>query len=339
MAAIFVRWDEKFVQKRRIFSTVKSQSISHHNCVKELQTIILWNMWKNVAKASGLASWLTRVPCSHCPRRQYSSKSDLDVIVKKMKLRRYRCFAKSEESLSGLEPLKTIYEELDAFHVRKRQPHVLFVRSELMLQRLEYLKPSGILARQKRKIIQRSPPVLVFTEDSRNNGTLNYLRGVIRVRKDGAAEEKIHLLHPCSKLLVMRTFDLENRVKLIMEELRMARQSALKMLLELPCFLLHTPPKKFVVTHKYDLPIGYSLDQHTAKVYPPVYSSSLEINPRLFRRDSDEKLAQSFPTLMLNDLLDYSYPKHYGEGQPEDLTKFLINAERRELREKYNKVM
>ncbi|CAH3028909.1 unnamed protein product [Porites evermanni] len=148
-------------------------------------------------------------------------------------------------------------------------------------------------------------------------------------------------MHPCSRLLVVRTFDLENRVKFIMEELRMAQRSALKMLLELPSFLLHTIPDKCVVLHKYDLPDGYSfkLDQHTAKVFPPVLSNNIEINPRLFRQDSDEKLAQSCPKLMLADLLDYSFAKQFGEGQPEDLTKCLFKAEKRELREKYNKVL
>ena len=297
-------------------------------------------MWTNRTKVSGLASWFTRstVPLL-CSSRFYSSrKLDSDVIIKKMKLERYRCFAKSELPLSGVEPLKTKYEELDAVHVRKRQPHVLFLRSELLLQRLEYLKPSGMLARQKRKLLERSPPVVVFTEDTHKKENLHYLRGVIRVRKDGM-EERVHLFHPCSRLLVSRTFDLNKQVNLIREELRMSQQSALKLLLEMPCFLLHTPPEKFVVMHKYHLPSGYSLDQHTAKVYPPVYTNSLEINPRLFRRDSDEHLATSFPTLMLADLLDYSYSDHYREGQPEDLTKFLINAEKRELREKYNKVM
>ena len=124
-----------------------------------------------------------------------------------------------------------------------------------------------------------------------------------------------------------------------MEEMRLAQRSALKMLLELPSFLLHTIPDKCVVLHKYDLPEGYSLDQHTARVFPPVLSNNIEINPRLFRQDSDEKLAQSFPKLMLADLLDYSFAKQFGVGQPEDLTKFLINAEKRELREKYNKVL
>ena len=296
-------------------------------------------MWTNCTKVSGLASWFTRSTVSFCTPRFYSSrKSDSDVIINKMKLQRYRCFEKSELPLSGLEPLKTIYEDLDAVHVRKRQPHVLFLRSQLLLQRLEYLKPSGLLARQKRKLIERSPPVVVLTEDTHEKEKLNYLRGVIRVRKDGM-EERVHLFHPCSRLLVLRTFDLNKQLNLIREELRMAQQSTLRLLLEMPCFLLHTPPEKFVVMHKYHLPGGYSLDQHTAKVYPPVYTNSLEFNPRLFRRDSDEQLATSFPTLMLADLLDYSYPNHYGEGQPEDLTKFLINAEKRELREKYNKVM
>lgn len=307
--------------------------------VEGVKVFFSWKMWTKSLKISALPNLLRRPTVSSllCPR-YFSSKSDLDVIIKKMKLQRYRCFAKFEQSLSGLEPLKTNYEDLDVVHVRKHQPHVLFLRSELLRQRLEYLKPSGILARQKRKLIERSPPVLVLAEDLHKKGTLNYLRGVIRVRKDGV-EERVHLLHPCSKLLVARTFDLVKQVNLITEELRMSQQSALKMLLEIPSFLLHTSPVKFVVMHKYDIPSGYSLDQHTAKVYPPVYCNSLDINPRLFRRDSDEQLSKGFPTLMLADLLDYSYPKHYGEGQPEDLTKFLINAEKREMREKYNKVM
>lgn len=301
-------------------------------------------MLKHFANVAGVAKWFPHRVLygnhGHClsQRRYSSSKSDLDVIIKKMKFRRYRCFEKLEEPPSGLEPLRTMHEELDAVHVRKRQPHVLFLRSELVLQRLEYLKPSGLLARQKRKLLERSPPVLVLAEDSQKRGGLNYLRGVIRVQNDGLAE-KVHLMHPCSRLLVMRTFDLENRVKFIMEELRMAQRSALKLLLEMPSFLLHSIPDKCVVLHKYDLPEGYSLDQHTAKVFPPVLSNNIEINPRLFRQDSDEKLAQSFPKLMLADLLDYSFAKQFGEGQPEDLTKFLINAEKRELREKYNKVL
>lgn len=136
--------------------------------------------------------------------------------------------------------------------------------------------------------------------------------------------------------------ELDTRLEFITEELRMAKESALKMLLHLPCFLLHdtnSSSEEFVVMHKYDLPKGYSLDHHTANIYPPIYSTGLEINPRLFTRQSDEELAQTFPKLSLGELLDYSYPTHHGKGKTEDLTKFLTEAEYREQRPKYNRIM
>lgn len=303
-------------------------------------------MWKNVAIIPRLAGW-SNGGCRYVSKRVgsipkiYRRKSKLEaIILEKMKLQRYRCFEKSEEPLSGLEPLKTDYHDLDLIHVRFKQPNLLFLRSELLLQRLEYLKPSGLLARQKRKLIERSPPVLVFTEDLEND-KVNYLRGVIRTQKEGV-EENVHLLHQSSRLLVMTKKELDSRMKVITEELRMAVKSALKMLLHLPCFLLHDTkdsPEKFTVMHKYDLPKGYSIDHHTAHIYPPVYSAGLEINPRLFTIDSDEELAQTLPKLSLGDLLDYSYPTHHGKGKPEDLTNFLIDAERREIRPKYNRIM
>ena len=294
-------------------------------------------MLRNLAKFPRLASWSIG---GLIPRRHYS-RSELDVVIlQPMKLRRYRCFARSNEPLSGLEPLKTFYHELDLFQVRFKQPNVLFLRSELILQRLEYLKPSGLLPRQKRKLIERSPPVVVFTEDYEKK-TVNYLRGLIRTQKDGVTENA-HLFHPCVRMISMSKRELDSRLKTITEELRMAQQSALKMLLELPCFLLHNTevsPEKFVVLHKYDLPAGYNLDNHTARIYPPILSAGIEINPRLFTRDSDEQLAKKFPKLFLGDLLDYSYPTHHGRGKPEDLTEFLVGAERRELRPKYNRII
>lgn len=295
-------------------------------------------MWRNLAKFPRVASWSNG---GGLLQKRHYSRSEFDVVIlEPMKLRRYRYFARSKEPLSGLEPLKTFYHELDLIQVRFKQPNVLFLRSELILQRLEYLKPSGLLPRQKRKLIERSPPVVVFTEDHKRR-TVNYLRGLIRTQKDGVTENA-HLFHPCVRMISMSKRELDGRLKTITEELRMAQQSALKMLLELPCFLLHNTeasPEKCVVLHKYDLPAGYNVDNHTAHIYPPILSTGLELNPRLFRRDSDEALAKKFPKLFLGDLLDYSYPTHHGRGRPEDLTEFLIGAERRELRPKYNRII
>lgn len=292
-------------------------------------------MWRNVAK-------LCRQPSSrHGFFRQYSSKSQLEVVIlEKLKLQRYKFFEKSKTPLVGLEPLKPNHHDLDAIDVRFKQPNVLYLRTELLLQRLEYLKPSGLLPRQKRKLIERSPPVLVFTEDHQND-KVNYLRGIIRTQKEGEIEN-VHLLHPCWRMILMPKRELDNRLKFITEELRMAKESALKLLLHLPCFLLHdtkSSSEAFVVMHKYNLPKGYSLDHHTANIYPPICSTSLDINPRLFTRQSDEELAKKFPKLSLGELLDYSYPTHHGKGKTEDLTKFLTEAEYREQRPKYNRII
>ena len=300
--------------------------------------------WSSTTNVRGPYTSKYSSPSASIVRRPYpsvySSKSDLEKILKKMKFQRYKCFSKAEETFPGLEPLKNNYEDLDVSHVRSRQPGVLYLRTELLLQRLGYLKPSGILPRQKRKLIERCPPVLILIEDGKD-GAVNYLRGIIRVQKDGV-EEKVHVLHSCSELLVMRKVELQRRVEVIRNELSMADQTTLKLLLEMPVFLLRnreTETEKFVVMHKFDLPKGYSLDQHTAKIYPPVYSDRLELNPRLFRKDSVEKLAKRLPTLRLADVLDYSYPNHYGEGEPEDLNTFLNSAEKAELKQKYNKVL
>lgn len=292
-------------------------------------------MWGNVAKLCRLSS------SRYGFFRQYSSKSQLEIVIlKRLKLQRYKCFEKSKTPLSGLEPLKPNYHDLDAIDVRYKQPNVLYLRTELLLQRLEYLKPSGLLPRQKRKLIERSPPVLVFTEDHEND-KVNYLRGILRTQKEGE-KKNVHLLHRCWRMILMPKRELDTRLEFITEELRMAKESALKMLLHLPCFLLHdtnSSSEEFVVMHKYDLPKGYSLDHHTANIYPPIYSTGLEINPRLFTRQSDEELAQTFPKLSLGELLDYSYPTHHGKGKTEDLTKFLTEAEYREQRPKYNRIM
>ena len=277
----------------------------------------------------GLASW-----------RPYSSKSELDLVLGKLKLTRSQRFVKAENTKGTLEVLKNAHESLDAIHIRSRQPHVLYLRSELLLQRMEYLKPMGLLKRQKRKLLEKAPPVLLLVHDL-DAAEVNYLRGIIRVQKN-SSEEFIHVCHPYPSKILMRVFDLKNRVGLIQEELAMAGETVLRFLLSMPVFLLHGTEDakvKFQTMHKYALPKGYNLDKHTAEVLPPVYSSHPGIDPRLFRKDSCDETTGILPKIQLADVLDYSYPQHYGKGQPEDLTEFLIRAERTELKPRYNKVM
>ena len=273
------------------------------------------------------------------PIRSFAAKSDLNPVLKKMKLKRFQMFERDPSLCLRLEPLRYIHEDLDLIHVRQRQPNVLYLRTELLLQRLNFLKPIGITAREKRKLIERSPPVLLLSDNFANSGKVSYLRGVIGAESE---TERVHILHPCSPMVVASSARLLQRVNLIQEDLGMAQQTVLKFLLKMPSFLLRGTEQmaeKFRLIHRFSLPDGFNLDQHTAEVYPPVFGATKKVNPRLFMRDVDENLVKTLTTLHLSDILDYSYPEHHGKGRPEDLTKFLISAEQDELRPRYNKVM
>lgn len=273
------------------------------------------------------------------PIRSFTAKSDLNPLLKKMKLKRFQMFERDPNLCLRLEPLKNIHEDLDLIHVRQRQPNLLYLRTELLLQRLNFLKPIGITVREKRKLIERSPPVLVLAENHENTGKVSYMRGIVGAKSE---TERVHILHPCSLMVVASSAKLQQRVNLIQEELGMAQQTVLKFLLKMPCFLLRGTEhmsEKFRLIHRFILPEGFNLDHHTAEVYPPVFGAAGKVNPRLFMRDVDENLVKTFTTLQLSDILDYSYPEHHGKGKPEDLTKFLISAEQDELRPRYNKVM
>ncbi|XP_031562088.1 uncharacterized protein LOC116297907 [Actinia tenebrosa] len=273
----------------------------------------------------------------------YSSTPELQKYLKKLKLGRFECFEKRIQKEPCVEILRNLHEELDVVHVRKRQPHVLYLRTELLLQRISFLKPIGITSRQKRKIIERNPPALVFDFDpNRADGSrVGYVRGVVRNRTD-RQEVLTHILHPCSSLIVMRSFDLRNRVEFIQEQLGMAQSTLLQFLLNMPCFLLHNKSamlEDFHFIHKHVLPQGFDLDHHTAELYPLVYAPSDNIHPSIFTTAANENTASALPVLKLSDVLDYSYKENHGKGEPEDLVEFLTQAELRELRPRYNKVM
>lgn len=274
-----------------------------------------------------------------CSSRSYTVKSDLKLILTKMKLKRFHIFEREPNLCKYLEPLKNNHEELDLIHVRQRQPNLLYLRTELLLQRLHFLRPIGITKREKRKLIERSPPVLLLVNKFKNAESVSYLRGIIGAKTDS---ERVHVLHPCSVMVVASSSRLRQRVNLIEEELGMAQQSVLKFLLKMPCFLLkeiNHIPEKFRFIHRFHLPEGFNPDKHTAEVYPPVFGATKRVNPRLFVKEADDDLAKMYADLKLSDILDYSYPEHHGKGMPEDLTKFLISAEQDELRPRYNKAM
>ncbi|XP_032220724.1 uncharacterized protein LOC116603514 [Nematostella vectensis] len=271
--------------------------------------------------------------------KAYSKKTNLEILLPKLKLGRHQSFRNVKRSGQYLEVLKNNHEELDTVHVRIRQPQVLFLRIELLLQRIRYLEPLGLTPRQKRKLVEKSPPTMVLDFDPEVNegGQVSYIRGVVRQDTD-----IVHILHPCPLMVVMRAFDLKNQVSLIQAQLGMAQQTALRLLLNMPCFLLHGREKmseRFQSIHKFSLPVGFSLDYHTAELHPPVYNHRLGVNRRVFTTGASDELVNSIPTLTLSDVLDYSYPEHNGKGKPEDLVEFLAHAERRELRPRYNKVM
>lgn len=273
----------------------------------------------------------------------YSSTSELQKYLKKLKLGRFECFVKRAQKEPCVEILRNQHEELDVVHVRKRQPQVLYLRTELLLQRINFLKPIGITSRQKRRSIECNPPALVFDFDpSRPEGSrVGYVRGIVRSRTD-KQEIFTHIIHPCSSLIVLRSFDLRNRVEFLQEQLGMAQSTLLQFLLNIPCFLLHNKSammENFHFIHKHVLPQGFDLDHHTAELYPPVYAPSDSVHPSIFTKAANENSANALPVLRLSDVLDYSYKEDHGKGEPEDLVEFLTRAELRELRPRYNKVM
>lgn len=272
--------------------------------------------------------------------RTISSTPELQKYLKKLKLGRFECFEKRTQKEPYVEILKNLHEELDVVHVRRRQPQVLYLRTELLLQRINFLKPIGLTARQKRRLIERNPPALVFDFDpSRPEGSrVGYVRGIVRTDR----QVMTHIVHPCSSLIVLRSFDLKNSVEFLQEQLGMAQSTLLQFLLNIPCFLLHNKSamlEDFHFIHKHVLPQGFDLDHHTAELYPPVYSPSDIIHPSIFTRAATQNAASALPRLMLSDVVDYSYKEDHGKGEPEDLVEFLTRAEVRELRPRYNKVM
>ena len=273
-------------------------------------------------------------------RRCYGS-SQLNSVLKKLKLARNETSRGLEGSRGALEVLKPNHESLDTTHIRSRQPHVLYVRTELVLQRLDYLRPMGLQQKQKRKLMEKSPPLLLLVENFRCD-QVAYLRGLVR---DGPAGEGfVHFCHPYPSQVLIRVFDLRKRVSQIQEELGMAAETVLRYLLHMPACLLHEAencPAKFRTFHKFALPKGYDLDKHTAEVLPPVCKPGVNVSVQsnVHGEDSSGLPSVSGDQVLLEDVLDYSYPQHYGSGQTEDLTSFLLRAERSELKTRYNKVM
>jgi len=282
-------------------------------------------------------------------RTLYSSSTELDKYLKKLKLGRFECFQQAKPSKQCVEVLKNMHEDLDVHHVRTRQPQVLYLRTELLLQRIRYLDPIGITSRQKRKLIEQNPPALILDFDpSRAEGQVSYLRGVVRGIQENPTGEAIgserltHILHPCSSLIVMRAIDLRNQIELIQEQLGMSLASVLRLILNTPSFLIHQRSQmkeNFFFMHKHVLPTGFDLDYHTAELHPPVYRRNSSLHPLIHTKLATEDIVSSELLFSLRDILDYEYKESHGKGQPEDLVEFLIRAEARELRPRYNKTM
>ncbi|CAH3122960.1 unnamed protein product [Pocillopora meandrina] len=176
---------------------------------------------------------------------------------------------------SGLEPLKPNHHDLDAIDVRFKQPNVLYLRTELLLQRLEYLKPSGLLPRQKRKLIERSPPVLVFTEDHQND-KVNYLRGIIRTQKEGEIEN-VHLLHPCNR----QTFFASQATRYA----DLYAASCVNLLHYPFSYLFRAPPQ--LMPHE-------STVEHTGELFEPTESSAFAPRGFSFSEDHPSSCALDF---------------------------------------------
>merc|ERR1712002_58840 len=124
----------------------------------------------------------------------------------------------------------------------------------------------------------------------------------------------------------------QKRVKTIEDELKIKQPAVLRELFRIPCFFMD--PSKLqtmnhLFVHRFSMPYFYSVDKHTAQVFPPVCNMTklgLSADKHL-SNNADYKVLSSLPTFNLDDVLDVSYSTTHGRGQPECLSTFLLRAE------------
>ena len=267
------------------------------------------------------------------PRKlTFGKKTDLELLMKHMKLDRHEKFSGVLPSTFCAELLANRCEDMDYKMIRSKQPFFLNYRVDLFKQRVQFMENMKLTPLQKRRDVERHPPVLMLCFE--NQGfTVHYLRGLIHCGKDRNGSVRfVHFLYECQPKLRSYGFAVESNIDLICKELGITNACALKMAINMPCFLLWNIDKateEFRVIHRdYGLPTGYNLDFHTAPIYPPVMQPSFKLNHGLLTNKPSEQLTSDLELYSMSDVLEYRFKGH---GQkPEDLSKFLVDNSRAE---------
>lgn len=269
------------------------------------------------------------------PRKlTFGKKTDLELLVKMMKLERHQKFCGILPTSSCVELLANTCEDMDYKMVRNRQPFFLHYRVDLLLQRVRYLETLKLTPRQKRREIERHPPVFMLTF-SPEDYPVNYLRGLIHCGEDVDGKSKfVHLLYHCWPKLRSYAFQIENNLSAVCQELGITDHRALQMAINMPCFLLWNIEKsheQFRLIHRdQGLPFGYNLDLHSAAIFPPMLNPTFKLDYRLLTNKPDNGLVDSLEHFTLSNILDYKFSRPNGRGKPEDLSMFLIENSRAE---------
>jgi hypothetical protein len=267
------------------------------------------------------------------PRKlTFGKKTDLELLMEHMKLDRHEKFSGLLPTTFCAELLANRCEDMDYKMVRKTQPFFLNYRVDLLKQRVEYMEEMKLTPLQKRRDVERHPPVLMFSFE--NEGfTMHYLRGLIHCGEDVNSNIKfVHFLYECRPKLRSYVFEIKSKLGLVCEELGITNERALKMAVNMPCFLLWNVDKaseEFRVIHRdYGLPLGYNIDFHTAPIYPPMTKASLNLKHGVLTNKPSPELVKELELFSMSDILEYSF--NPPQGKPEDLSRFLINGSRAE---------
>ena len=262
------------------------------------------------------------------PRKlTFGKKTDLEVLIKHMKLGRHEKFAGAIPSTFCAELLANRCEDMDYKMVRERQPFFLNYRLDLLKQRVRFMESMKVTPRQKRRNVERNPPVLMVSYAD-GGFSVCYLRGLIR-----CGETKyVHFLYRCYPKLRSYVFEIDSKLSSICKELGITSEGALRMAIHMPCFLLWNVDKateEFRVIHRDSgLPLGYNIDYHTAPIYPPILQSSIRLNHGLLTNNVNPQLLDKLELFSMADILEYRFAGP--RGRPEDLSSFLLENSRAE---------
>ena len=267
------------------------------------------------------------------PRKlTFGKKTDLELLMKHMKLDRHERFSGMLPSTFCAELLANQCEDMDYKMIRSKQPFFLNYRVDLLKQRVQFMEEIKLTPLQKRRDVERNPPVLMLSFE--NQGfTVHYLRGLIHGGEDANGSAKfVHFLYECRPKLRSYVFEIESKIDFICKELGITNTCALKMAINMPCFLLwniNKTTEEFRVIHRdYGLPIGYNLDFHTAPIYPPIMKRSFRLKHGLLTNKPSEQLASDLDLFSMSDILEYRFERP--QQKPEDLSRFLIDSSRAE---------